>query len=139
MSGTDVRQVRLRWLGEGMVFESGPDDGPQIVIDSDVVAGPAPMQLLLSSVAGCMAIDVLMILQKSRVTVESLEFEAIGVRAGTVPKRFETISLICRIDGPSEADRAKVDRAMELSRDKYCSVLHTLDPDIDLDIRVERG
>jgi uncharacterized OsmC-like protein len=44
---------------------------------------------------------------------------------------------VYRVDGPSEDDRPKLQRAIDLSREKYCSVLHSLRPDIDLDIRVE--
>jgi len=139
MSGTDTRQVRLRWTGKGMSFEGGPDGGPQMVVDSAVKDGLSPMQLLLTAVAGCMAIDVLMIAEKSRVPIESLEVEAVGVRADEVPKRFVSMTLVYRLTGPSEEDRPKVDRAIELSRDKYCSVLHTLDPDLDFDLRLELG
>jgi putative redox protein len=84
-----------------------------------------------------MAIDVCMILEKSRVPLDSLEVEAIGVRATEAPRRYESIELVYRLGGPAEGDRARVDRAIELSRDKYCSVLHTLDPALEIDIRVE--
>ena len=97
------------------------------------------MEMLLLSVTGCMAIDILMIVEKSRVPVEALSFEAIGVRADSMPKRYNKITLVCHVTGPSEQDEGKVTRAVELSRDKYCSVLHTLDPDIDFDTRVELG
>lgn len=138
MTGTDKRQVRLRWAGEGLLFRGGPDGGAEIVVDGDTKQGQAPMQLLLMSLAGCMAIDVCMILEKSRVPLESLEVEAIGTRADDVPRRFDTIELVYTLGGPGEEHRDKVDRAIELSREKYCSVLHTLDPDLELDIRVER-
>ena len=97
------------------------------------------MEMLLLSVAGCMAIDILMILEKSRVPVESLALDAIGVRAESVPKRYTSVKLVCQVSGPSEEDESKVVRAVELSRDKYCSVLHTLDPQIDFEIQVERS
>ena len=84
-----------------------------------------------------MAIDVLMILEKGRVPIEDLEIETIGVRADDHPKRYESIKLIYRISGPTEDDQEKIDRAIELSKDKYCSVLHTLDPEIDLSISSE--
>ena len=137
MSG-NVRQARLRWTGEGMAFRGGPDGGAEIGVDSDGVEGPAPMHLLLMSVGACMAIDVLMILEKGRVPVNDLEIETIGVRADDHPRRYESIELVYRISGPAEEDEAKIDRAIELSKDKYCSVLHTLDPTIDLSIRSER-
>ena len=135
---SNTRQVVMRWAGEGLLFRGGPDDGVQITVDSSGEQGQTPTQLLLMSLAGCMAVDVLMILEKSRVPVESLEVEAIGERAETVPKRFESIELVYRLKGPSEEHQVKLDHAIELSRDKYCSVLHTLDEGIDLDIRVER-
>lgn len=137
MLDSNVRQVRLRWTGEGLAFEGGPDGGPPAVIDSDGERGQTPTQALLMALAGCMAVDVLMILEKSRVAVEALEVEAIGERAETVPKRFIRIGLEYRLTGPSAEDRPKLDRAVRLSRDKYCSVLHTLDPDLDVEIRVE--
>ncbi|MDA0327604.1 MAG: OsmC family protein [Gemmatimonadetes bacterium] len=139
MLTSNIRQVRLRWSGAGLVFEGGPDEGVQIVVDSDGKLGQTPTQLLLMALAGCMAVDVLMILEKSRVPVESLEVEAIGERAETVPKRFVSVKLLYRLGGPTAEDQSKLDRAIELSRDKYCSVLHTLDPEIDFDLRVERA
>ena len=137
MSG-NIRQARLRWTGEGMAFRGGPDGGAEIGVDSAGVEGPAPMHLLLMSVGACMAIDVLMILEKGRVPVEDLEIETVGVRVEDHPKRYESIELVYRISGPSEDDQAKIDRAVALSKDKYCSVLHTLDPNVDLSIRTER-
>lgn len=138
MPSSNTRQVLLRWSGEGLAFHGGADEGVQITVDGDGAKGQTPTQLLLMAVAGCMAIDVLMILEKSRVPVESLEVEAIGERAETVPKRFVSIRLLYRLKGPSEDDQGKMDRAIELSRDKYCSVLHTLDPEIEFDLQVER-
>ena len=137
MVATDVRQVRLDWAGEGLVFRGGPDGGPEVVVDGDSQQGLAPMQLLLASLAGCMAIDVRMILEKSRVPLEALEMEAIGTRASEVPKRFLAIELVYRLRGPEPEHQEKVERAIELSRVKYCSVLHTLDPGIELGVRVE--
>ncbi|MBT8487205.1 MAG: OsmC family protein [Gemmatimonadetes bacterium] len=139
MPDSDLRQVRLRWTGEGLAFRGGPDGGVESGIDSDGVIGHSPMEALLMALAGCMAVDVLMILEKSRVPIEELEVEAVGRRAPTVPKRYVAVTLTYRLKGPSGADRPKVDRAIDLSRDKYCSVLHTLDPELDIDIEVETG
>ncbi len=68
-STDDVRRVRLRWAGEGLVFHGGPDDGAQITVDSDANEGQTPTQLLLMALGGCMAVDVRMILETSRVHV----------------------------------------------------------------------
>lgn len=139
MLAPNVRQVRLTWSGEGLAFAGGPEGGVEIGVDSDGVAGQTPMQLLLMSLAGCMGVDVLMILQKSRVPVEALAVQVTGVRAETPPKRYVSLELLYDVKGPAEEDQAKLDRAIELSRDRYCSVLHTLDPAIDVQIRVQRG
>ena len=137
MPDSDLRQVRLRWTGEGLAFRGGPDGGVESGLDSDGVIGHSPMEALLMALAGCMAVDVLMILQKSRVPVEALEVEAVGRRAQSAPKRYVAVTLTYVLKGPSEDDRPKVDRAIDLSRDTYCSVLHTLDPELDVDIQLE--
>ena len=139
MTASNIRQVRLDWTGEGLAFRGGKEGGVEVGVDSSGEIGPSPMELLLLSVAGCMAIDILMILEKSRVPVDSLALDAIGVRAEVVPKRYASVKLVCHVSGPSEEDESKVVRAVELSRDKYCSVLHTLDPQIEFEIQVERG
>jgi putative redox protein len=139
MTASNIRQVRLDWTGEGLAFRGGKEGGVEVGVDSSGEIGPSPMELLLLSVAGCMAIDILMILEKSRVPVEKLWFDAIGTRAETMPKRYTAITLVCHVTGPSEDDESKVTRAVDLSRDKYCSVLHTLDPAIEFDTQIEHG
>lgn len=130
--------VRLRWSGEGLVFNGETDDGPAIILDSDGKAGPSPTQLLLFSLAGCMGVDVRLILEKSRVPVDSLEVIVEGERVPSPPRRFNALRLVYVIKGPAEADEGKIERAVQLSKDKYCSVLHTLREDVTLDIRIER-
>jgi putative redox protein len=85
-----------------------------------------------------MAVDVKMILEKSRVPLESIEVEAVGVRAESAPRRFLSITLTYYLRGPEEEHEAKVQRALDLSRDKYCSVMHSLDPDIEVELRAVR-
>lgn len=132
-------EVRLRWTGDGLAFRGGAGGGPEIVLDSNGVAGPSPTQALLLSLAGCMAVDVRMILEKSRVPVEALEVVVEGDRAADPPRYFHALRLTYRITGPTDADQAKLERAVQLSRDTYCSVLHTLRPDMSLDVRIERA
>ena len=132
-------EVRLRWSGEGLAFSGGGADGKQMVLDSEGEQGPSPMQALLLSLAGCMGVDLCMILQKSRVPLESLEVVVEGERAERPPRYFRSIRLTCLVRGPGEKDQAKLERAVELSRDTYCSVLHTLRPDLHLDIRIQRS
>src|SRR5687768_3333943 len=124
-----IKTVSLRWSGEGMRFEGGPAGVPPSVVDAGGKGGPSPMDHLLLAAAGCMSADVLDILGKSRVPVESMEVQIEGRRAEKPPRRFTAITMSFRLRGPASADRPKVERAVHLSRDTYCSVLHTLRPD----------
>jgi len=135
MTASNVRRVRLEWAGEGLVFRGGPEGGPQITIDSAAEQGPSPTHTLLIALAGCMAVDVKMILEKSRVPVESIEVEAVGVRAESAPRRFLSITLTYDVRGPGKEHEKRVQRALDLSREKYCSVLHSLDPGIQIELR----
>lgn len=132
-----VKKISLRWSGEGMRFEGGPAGVPASIVDGGSKAGPSPTDHLLLAAAGCMGADVLDILAKSRVPVEALEVHVEGRRAEKPPRRFTSISMVFRLRGPGEGDRPKVDRAIGLSRDTYCSVLHTLRPDLELAFEVQ--
>lgn len=95
------------------------------------------MDSLLLSVAGCMALDVQVILEKSRVPLTGIEVEAVGERASTHPRRYTRVRLAYRLEGLGEEHRAKLDRAIELSREKFCSVLHSLREDIEFEIEAQ--
>lgn len=136
-SNKNLRRVRLAWAGDDLVFHGGPEEGPLVTMDGNGKEGAAPMNLLLLSLAGCMGIDIKMILEKSRVPLEGIEIDVVGERAPEPPRRYLSIELVCRVQGPTAVDVAKVVRAVELSRDKYCSVLHSLDPATDIQVRVE--
>ncbi|MDK2914793.1 MAG: putative redox protein [Thermococcaceae archaeon] len=81
--------------------------------------GISPMKLLLLSVAGCTAYDVVMILKKMREPIEGLEVEISGERREEHPRIYEKVHLHYRIYGRVDENKAK--RAIELSQDKYCS------------------
>jgi putative redox protein len=134
----NLRQVRLSWTGEGLVFRGGPDGGPVATLDSDGKQGLSSTHYLLFALAGCMAVDVKMILEKSRVPLESIEVNAEGERAETPPRKFVRIRLTYEVKGPLEEHEKRLQNAIDLSRDKYCSVMHSLDPNIEIDIRVRR-
>ena len=91
------------------------------------------MQLLLLSLAGCMAADMVDILGKMRLPLEGLEVRLEGDRAPEPPRRYLRVRLRCVVRGISSEEEAKVRRALSLSEEKYCSVLHTLRPDLDLE------
>lgn len=122
-----------------MEFTGGTEEGAPMMMDVGNISGPGPMDTLLLSVAGCMAVDVKMILEKSRVPVTGLSVSVEGERAQTHPKRFTRLQLVYHLEGPQAEDQAKVDRAVSLSKETFCSVLHTLREDIELEIRTHLG
>jgi putative redox protein len=93
---------------------------------------------LLLSLAACMAVDVRMILEKGRVPLEELVVEIEGDRLPEPPRRFTRLRLTIRLRGPGEEHEARIARAVALSRDKYCSVFHSLRTDLDVEIATER-
>lgn len=99
-----------------------------IVIDADGTAGPSPMQLAAFALAGCMAADVISILQKGRHPVTGLRVSFSGDRAPEPPRRFVGIALQFIVSGAVPPDA--VERAIALSHEKYCSVWHSMRQDI---------
>jgi putative redox protein len=126
--------VNLEWRGEQRLAVHA--DGAEIVLDGAGRAGPTPVQTLGSALAGCMAIDLVHILTKGRFPVRGLRVTLSADRAAEEPRRFERVRLRFEIDTDAPADR--IERALALSREKYCSVWHSMRTDIDLDVMYER-
>jgi putative redox protein len=124
----ETKQVVIEWTG-GERFEGGVPGGPPILIDGESAAGPGPMATLLLAAAACSATDVVLILAKMRQQLEGLRVEVAGVRREEEPRRYVSIALTFHARG-SALDEAKVRRAIDLSIEKYCSVMHSLAPDI---------
>jgi putative redox protein len=130
--------VDLRWSGEALTFHGGRSGGPQIVLDGDGgVAGPSPVAALLLSLAGCMAADVVLIGRKMRLPLQGVEVVVEGDRREEPPRRLTGVRLKYIVTGVAPDDEAKVWRAIEMSRDTYCSVLHSLRPDTPVSIELE--
>lgn len=130
--------VEVQWEG-GLRFEAMGRSGMPVTTDGDAAAGPSPMEMLLIGLAGCMGVDVVDILKKMRVPLSGLTVRAEGDRRSDPPRRFTAVRLVYRAEGVAESDLAKLQRAVDLSRETYCSVLHTLQPDLDLAVRIEVG
>jgi len=105
-----------------------------IVVDGDGTAGPSPMQMLAFGVAGCMAADVVSILGKGRHPLTGMRMTLTATRAPEHPRRFTHLVIDFQATGLVPQDA--MDRAVTLSRDKYCSALNSLREDVTLDIRV---
>ena len=91
------------------------------------------MELLAVALAGCTSMDVVSILQKMRQPLEALRVEVHGEKADEHPKRFQSLEIVYFIKGA--VDEKKVQRAIELSETKYCSVEATLRPAVALTSR----
>ena len=118
--------VEVRWKHDGLLFSGVAPNG---TIDAASALdepgnGPTPMQLLALSLAACTAMDVLSILVKMRQPVEDFSVEVSGERAEDHPKRFLSMDVTYHLKGA--LDEKKVQRAVQLSEAKYCSVENTL-------------
>jgi putative redox protein len=112
-------------------LEFGATSGTNaLVVDGDSTAGPSPVQLLAVALAACMSMDVVDILKKGRHPLTGFRSKLTGARAPDPPRRLLSVQMEFTIHGDVSA--AAVERALALSRDKYCSVWHSLRADIEL-------
>jgi putative redox protein len=118
----------LEWLGDHRL--RGRSEGVEMVLDSPPVAGPSPVQALAFALAGCMATDVVVVMRRGRFDLQGLEARLVAERAPAEPRRIVKVALHLRLAG--EIPRDRVERAIQLSREKYCSVWHSLRTDIGL-------
>ena len=125
--------VDLKWIGE-LKF-SGSSGNASITLDSAGVAGPSPVQALAFAFAGCMATDVAYILTRARQPLRGLGAHLVADRAADDPHRMLRMTLLLLVEG--DVPRDAVDRAIALSREKYCSVWHSMRQDIELAVSVE--
>jgi putative redox protein len=121
-------EVELLWKG-GLIFEGRSSTGSAMILDSAGLAGPSPVHALAFALAGCMAMDVASILEKGRLDLKGLRAKLHGERAAEDPMRLVKVDLKFTVEGDVPAE--KIERAIALSRDKYCSVWHSLRQDID--------
>jgi len=125
--------VSLTWNGN-LEF-TGRAGKHEVGLDGATHTAASPMQYLALSLAGCMAIDVVHILTRGRHTLTSLSATFTGERAASEPKRFTTIGLHFTL--ATDAAPAIVERAIQLSREKYCSVWGSFRQDIELAVTFE--
>lgn len=124
--------ITLELIWEHDLVLAGRSGDVHLTLDSATAAGPSPMQALAFGLAGCMAMDLLHILTKGRHEFRGLRADLTGARAESEPRRFTRIQLHYTITG-AVGDEV-VQRAIDLSRDKYCSVWQSMRQDIDFAI-----
>ena len=123
---SDTISLSLDWGGELRFRNSW--GSPAIELHSGTPGLTSPPQALGYAIMACMAMDVVHVIQKARQELRALSVQFVGKRAHDHPRRF--ISVTLHFDVTGRVDGKTVDRAIELSRTKYCSVWNTLNPDV---------
>lgn len=126
-------KTTLTWQ-QDLVFTGTTPQGYEIEFDAQSQRGCKPTEALLLSLAGCMGIDVVSILAKMRMEISAFRIEIEGDRNPTPPQYYKAVEMVLHIAG-TNPDTAKIERAIELSRSKYCSVYNSLRPDLELNVR----
>ena len=119
-----MKTARVRWI-QGMQFVGKADSGHAVVMDAGRGSGGEdsavqPAELPLIALGGCTGIDVLIILNKMKVSVDAFEISIEAETADKHPKVWTKIHTTYTITG--DIPEKKLKKAIELSHDKYCSV-----------------
>lgn len=127
-----VNKARLR-LERDLYFIGSTQRGYEVEFDVKYEEGCSPTETFLLSVAGCISIDVVHILRKMRCEVSKYEVEAQGARNLIPPQYYKSFDIVIHISGEGITPK-KIDRAINLSLTKYCSVYHSLRKDIQVNV-----
>lgn len=122
--------VQLHWNG-GLQFTGTNARGHATVLDGNQEAGASPVELLLEALGACAAVDVVVILEKVRTPATKLEVTVGGNRHSPEPRYFTDARVRFDVWG-TDVNPDKLARAINLSLGKYCSVYHSLRPDLKL-------
>ena len=116
-----MQTASIRWTSEQKFLGISPS-GHAVPLDSDRTSNkaPGPMEMVLLALGACTATDVVLILEKKRQPLQSLEVLCSGERATEPPTVFTKLEVLFRLRGA--LDEAAVQRAVSLTEEKYCSV-----------------
>jgi putative redox protein len=132
-------KIDLKWTG-GMSFEADVA-GFKIAMDSDPEfggnnKGPKPKPLMMVALAGCTAMDLVSLMNKMRVDYDSLNVVVEGDLTEEHPKHFTRMKVIYEITGKN-VDQNKVEKAVTMSKDKYCGVSHSYKQAMEIDYEIK--
>jgi len=131
----NTKSGHVVWEGQGLAFRAIGGSGYQLRFDSPASPnGSSPMELVALASAACTASDVISILQKKQQKVTEFEVNILGIRAVDHPKVFTEIDLEYVVAGQG-IDPQAVERAIELSLGKYCSVNKMLENSVKINHR----
>tara|TARA_R110001583_G_scaffold50720_4_gene158418 strand:- start:1438 stop:1857 length:420 start_codon:yes stop_codon:yes gene_type:complete len=120
-----TNKIELSWKGQ-MLFESVAPEG-NVMIDAAEESGGQgkglrPKAMMLSSLAGCSAMDVVSLLKKMRAEVDDFKIEVVANLTEEHPKHYDKVHVIYRFYG-SDFKKDKIEKAVNLSVDRYCGVM----------------
>jgi len=127
--GNPIARSHAVWR-QGLEFTAGVGERTHL-IDGNSKVAPSPVETLLNAVGTCAATDVVEILAKQRTPVTSLVIDVMAVRRAEFPRRVLSLEVTFTIEGGG-IDRARAERAVDLSIRKYCTVAASLAGDIDM-------
>ena len=125
---SQVNKATLTWDKE-LIFVGRTNRGYELEFDAQQQWGCSPTESLLLSVAGCMGIDMVSFLKKMKIEIKSYKMDIVGERNPTPPQYYTSIEMIISVTGTGLTAK-KIERAISLSQEKYCSVYHSLRKDL---------
>ncbi|HEX6385820.1 MAG TPA: OsmC family protein [Anaerolineae bacterium] len=139
---SDKKTARIVWKGTELNFQGTLGSGYAFDLSSQASpAAGSPMEFLLAAVAGCTAVDVVSTLRKMRQPLDGLVVEISGVRADDHPRVYTEATIVYVVRGNS-IDPQAVEKAIKLSKEKYCSASAMFERAgvvLETDYRIEEG
>jgi putative redox protein len=126
--------AKVKWLGHEEFLATMPS-GRAVPFDGKSISGAGPMEILLGALGSCTAVDIVLILEKKRQKLATLEIEISGERAKDPPSVWTKIEMVYRLSG--QLEEKAVRDAIELSQNKYCSVAAMLRKTAEITYRFE--
>jgi len=131
-----MQTASVKWVGQ-QKFAAVSPSGHTVALDSDRQSNtaPGPMEMVLMALGACTATDIVIILEKKRQKIESLEVICSGQRAAEPPTVWVKLDVLFRVRGKVQEDSLK--HAIELTKEKYCSVAAMLKKTAEIGWRYE--
>jgi putative redox protein len=134
---SNTAHLELETVEKGLRFSVLAGSGHRSTLDSgEGMQSPSPIEMLLASLAGCHAMDIIHVLRKKRQNVTAYSVDVTGERRTEHPKSFTRIEIVHRFTG-RDLSVAAIEEAIHLTETKYCSVHFSLDPKIEIRNRFE--
>ncbi|UII77739.1 OsmC family protein [Flagellimonas sp. HMM57] len=133
-----TNHITTKWLGE-MAFESNNPSGQTLRIDASPEDGGKgdgyrPKALMLSSLAGCSGLDVASLIKKMKLEVDEFHIETIANLTDEHPKYYDAVTIEYHFHGPN-LNEEKLQKAIDLSVEKYCGVMEMFRRFAELEIK----